>query len=59
MNASVMSALAALAGATIGGFTPLIASLLAQKYQARAMGSCRSKERNRRGGLFPPNVKKI
>jgi hypothetical protein len=36
MNASVISALAALAGATIGGFTSLIASLLAQKYQARA-----------------------
>jgi len=36
MNASIISALAALAGAAIGGFTSLIASLLAQRYQARA-----------------------
>jgi hypothetical protein len=35
MNASAISALAALAGAAIGGFTSIIASLLAQKYQAR------------------------
>ena len=36
MNASVISALAALAGATIGGFTSVIASLLTQRYQAHA-----------------------
>jgi hypothetical protein len=36
MNASVISALAVLAGATIGGFTSVIASLLTQRYQARA-----------------------
>jgi hypothetical protein len=36
MNASVISALAALAGAAIGGFTSVIASLLTQRYQARA-----------------------
>src|SRR5271169_5392741 len=36
MNASVISALAALAGATIGGFTSVIASFLTQKYQAHA-----------------------
>ena len=36
MNAPVISALSALAGAAIGGFTSIIASLLAQKYQARA-----------------------
>jgi hypothetical protein len=36
MNPSVISALAALAGATIGGFTSVIASLLNQRYQARA-----------------------
>lgn len=36
MNASVISALAALAGATIGGFTSVIASWLTRRYQARA-----------------------
>jgi hypothetical protein len=36
MNALAISALAALAGATIGGFTSVIASLLTQRYQARA-----------------------
>jgi hypothetical protein len=36
MNATAISALAALTGAAIGGFTSIIASLLAQKYQARA-----------------------
>src|ERR1700686_5161389 len=36
MNPSVISALAALAGATIGGFTSVIASLLTQRYQAHA-----------------------
>jgi hypothetical protein len=36
MNASVISALAALAGATIGGLTSVLASWLAQRVQARA-----------------------
>ena len=36
MNASAISALAALAGATMGAFTSVIASLLTQRYQARA-----------------------
>jgi hypothetical protein len=36
MNASVISALAALAGAAIGGFTSFLASLLTQPTQARA-----------------------
>jgi hypothetical protein len=36
MNTTVISALAALAGAIIGGFTSVIASVLAQRYQARA-----------------------
>jgi hypothetical protein len=36
MNASVISALAALAGAAIGGLTSVFASLLTQKTQARA-----------------------
>ena len=36
MNASVISALAALAGAAIGGFTSFLASLLTQRTQARA-----------------------
>jgi len=36
MNASVISALAALAGAIIGGLTSVLASLLAQRTQARA-----------------------
>jgi hypothetical protein len=36
MNASVISALAALAGAAIGGFTSVLASLLTQRTQARA-----------------------
>src|ERR1700722_17822782 len=36
MNPSAISALAALTGAAIGGLTSIVASLLAQKYQARA-----------------------
>jgi hypothetical protein len=36
MDASFISALAALAGATIGGFTSVIASLVSQRYQAHA-----------------------
>jgi len=36
MNASVVTALAALAGAAIGGLTSVIASWLAQHTQARA-----------------------
>jgi hypothetical protein len=36
MDASVVTALAALAGATIGGLTSVIASWLAQQEQARA-----------------------
>ena len=36
MNASVISALAALAGAAIGDFTSVLASLLTQRTQARA-----------------------
>jgi hypothetical protein len=36
MDASIISALAALAGATIGGFTSVIASLVSQRYQAHA-----------------------
>ena len=35
MNASIISALAALAGATIGGLTSVVASLWAQRIQAR------------------------
>jgi hypothetical protein len=36
MDASIVSALAALAGATIGGFTSVIASMVSQRYQAHA-----------------------
>jgi hypothetical protein len=36
MDASIISAVAALAGATIGGFTSVIASLVSQRYQAHA-----------------------
>jgi len=50
MNASAISALAALAGAAIGGFTSIIASLLAQKYQARAQWIVQ--ERLRRQELY-------
>jgi hypothetical protein len=50
MNPSAISALAALAGAAIGGFTSLIASLLAQKYQARAQWIVQ--ERLRRQELY-------
>lgn len=35
MDASVISALAALTGAALGGFTSIVASLLAQRTQAR------------------------
>src|SRR6202795_1679370 len=45
MNASVISALAALAGAAMGGFTSVIASLLTQRYQARAQGLVQEKLR--------------
>jgi hypothetical protein len=50
MNASAISALAALTGAAIGGFTSIIASLLAQKYQARAQWIVQ--ERLRRQELY-------
>jgi hypothetical protein len=50
MNASAISALAALTGAAIGGFTSIIASLLAQKYQARAQWLVQ--ERLRRQELY-------
>jgi len=50
MNASAISALAALTGAAIGGFTSIIASLLAQKYQARTQWLVQ--ERLRRQELY-------
>jgi len=50
MNASVISALAALAGAAFGGFTSVVASLLAQRYQARAQWLVQ--ERLRRQELY-------
>jgi len=50
MNPSAISALAALTGAAIGGFTSIIASLLAQKYQARAQWLVQ--ERVRREELY-------
>ena len=45
MNASIISALAALAGAVIGGFTSLLASLLAQRFQARVQWITQDKKR--------------
>jgi hypothetical protein len=45
MNASVISALAALAGATIGGLTSVLASWLSQHAQARAQGFAQDKLR--------------
>ncbi len=50
MNASAISALAALTGAAIGGFTSIIASLLTQRYQARAQWLVQ--ERLRRQELY-------
>ena len=50
MNASAISALAALMGAALGGFTSIIASLLAQKYQARTQWV--AQERLRRQELY-------
>lgn len=50
MNPSAISALAALTGAAIGGFTSIIASLLAQRYQARAQWLVQ--ERLRRQELY-------
>ena len=50
MNPSAISALAALTGAAIGGLTSIIASLLAQKYQARAQWIVQ--ERLRRQELY-------
>src|ERR1700692_4663760 len=48
MNASVISALAALTGSAMGGFTSLIASLLTQRYQARAQGLVQEKLRRQK-----------
>src|ERR1700686_1366681 len=45
MNASVITALAALAGAAIGGLTSVFASWLAQHAQARAQGVAQDKLR--------------
>jgi hypothetical protein len=47
MNASAISALAALAGAAIGGFTSIMASLLTQRIQARATWIVQEKLRRR------------
>ena len=45
MNASIISALAALAGAAIGGFTSILATWLSQKSQARAQWLAQDKIR--------------
>jgi hypothetical protein len=45
MNASVISALAALAGATIGGLTSVLASWLSQHAQAKALWLAQDKLR--------------
>src|ERR1700704_5438387 len=45
MNASVISALAALAGATIGGLTSVLASWLSQHAQAKALSLAQDKLR--------------
>jgi hypothetical protein len=45
LDTSAISALAALTGAAIGGFTSIIASLLAQKYQARVQWIIQEKVR--------------
>jgi hypothetical protein len=45
MNASVISALAALAGATIGGLTSVLASWLSQHAQAQAQWLAQDKSR--------------
>jgi hypothetical protein len=45
MNASVISALAALAGATIGGLTSVLASWLSQHAQAKALSFAQDKLR--------------
>src|SRR5258707_15105138 len=45
MNASVISALAALAGATIGGLTSVLASWLSQHAQAKAQWLAQDKLR--------------
>jgi hypothetical protein len=45
MNASIISALAALAGAAIGGFTSVLASWLTQRTQARAQWLAQDKIR--------------
>lgn len=50
MNPSAISALAALTGAAIGGLTSIVASLLAQKYQARTQWIVQ--ERLRRQELY-------
>jgi hypothetical protein len=50
MDASVLSALAALGGAIIGGFTSLVASFFAQRSQARAQWI--SQDRNRRQDVY-------
>jgi hypothetical protein len=45
MDASLLSALAALVGALIGGLTSILASLLAQRAQARALWVTQDKTR--------------
>jgi hypothetical protein len=45
MNASIISALAALAGATIGGLTSFLTSWLTQRTQARAQWLAQDKQR--------------
>ena len=50
MDASVITALAALGGAVIGGFTTVVASLLAQRKQAHAQWNMH--ERLRRQELY-------
>src|SRR5438552_3021752 len=50
MDASVISALAALGGAIIGGLTSLLASFFAQRSQARVQWF--SQDRNRRQDVY-------
>ena len=50
MDASIISALAALTGTAVGGMTSLIANLLTQRLQLRAQSL--SHEKNRRQNLY-------
>lgn len=50
MDASVLSAVSALGGGVIGGFTSLLASFVAQRSQARAQWV--SQDRNRRQDVY-------